>query len=221
MESASDRFAKQRKHMLAQLRANGIRDVVVLEAFSAVPREAFVSTDLEERAYDNAPLPIGNQQTISQPYIVALMTEALDLKPTDRVLEVGTGSGYAAAILAEIAAEIFTIERFQSLARSAERQLHKLGYNNIHVIHGDGSLGWPQQAPYDAIIVAAGGPDLPQPLIDQLRVGGRLVMPVGDQREKQTLIRATKQADGEIKQEELTYVRFVPLVGLAGWDEAV
>lgn len=221
MVSTSDRFAIQRKRMLAQLRADGIRDTAVLEAFSAVPREAFVSAELEERAYDNAPLPIGKQQTISQPYIVALMTEALLLKPTDRVLEVGTGSGYAAAILAEIAEEVFTIERFQSLADGAEAQLRKLGYDNVYVIHGDGTQGWPKEAPYDAIIVAAGGPDLPQPLIDQLRIGGRLVMPVGDQREKQTLIRATKHADGEIKQEKITYVRFVPLVGLSGWDENV
>ncbi len=219
MESTSDRFAIQRKRMLAQLRAEGIRDAAVLEAFSAVPREAFVSAELEDRAYDNAPLPIGKQQTISQPYIVALMTEALHLKPTDRVLEVGAGSGYAAAILAEIAEEVFTIERFQLLAADAEAQLRKLGYSNVRVIHGDGTQGWPKAAPYDAIIVAAGGPDLPQPLVDQLRVGGRLVMPVGDEREKQTLIRATKQADGEIKQEMLTYVRFVPLVGLSGWDD--
>ena len=221
MESTSDRFAKQRKRLLAQLRADGIRDAAVLNAFSAVPREAFVSIELEDRAYDNTPLPISNQQTISQPYIVALMTEALHLKSTDRVLEVGTGSGYAAAILAEIADEVFTIERFQSLADGAEAQLHKLGYNNVYVIYGDGSQGWPKEAPYDAIVVAAGGPELPQPLIDQLRVGGRLVMPVGDQREEQILIRATKHADGTIEQEKLTYVRFVPLVGLSGWDDEV
>jgi len=221
MKSTSDRFAKQRKRMLAQLRANGIRDAAVLDAFSNVPREAFVSIELEDRAYDNAPLPIGNQQTISQPYIVALMTAALHLKPTDRVLEVGAGSGYAAAILAEIVDEVVTIERFQSLADRAETQLHQLGYDNVNVICGDGTQGWPEEAPYDAIIVAAGGPDLPQPLVDQLKVGGRLVMPVGDQREMQVLIRATKHADGEIKREKLTHVRFVPLVGLSGWDDEV
>lgn len=206
--------------MLAQLRANGIRDAAVLEAFSAVPREAFVSTELASRAYDNAPLPIGNQQSISQPYIVALMTEALHLKPTDRVLEVGAGSGYAAAILAQIAGEVFTIERFRSLADSAAAQLHRLGYNNVSVIHGDGTQGWSKEAPYDAIIVAAGGPALPHALLEQLRVGGRLVMPVGAQREMQTLIRATKYGDDQkMMQEKLAQVRFVPLVGLSGWDE--
>lgn len=221
MKTTSDRLAKQRKRMLTQLRTDGILDAAVLEAFAAVPREAFVPIELEENAYDNRPLPIGNQQTISQPYIVALMTEALNLKPTDRVLEVGTGSGYAAAILAEIAVEVFTIERFQSLADSAEAQLNTLGYGNVYVIHGDGTQGWPEEAPYDAIIVAAGGPDIPQPLVDQLRVGGRLVMPVGDQRAGQRLIRATKRADGTIEQEKLAYVRFVPLVGQAGWAEEV
>ena len=221
MESIYHRLAKQRKRMLAQLRTNGIRDVAVLEAFSTVPREVFVSSEFENRAYDNAPLPIGNQQTISQPYIVALMTEALHLKPTDRVLEVGTGSGYAAAILAEIAEEVFTIERFQSLADGADAQLRKLGYNNVHVLHGDGTQGWPKGAPYQAIIVAAGGPDLPQALIEQLSIGGRLVMPVGDQREVQTLIRARKYPNSEIKQEKLASVRFVPLVGRSGWHEVV
>ncbi|MCC7334698.1 MAG: protein-L-isoaspartate(D-aspartate) O-methyltransferase [Pirellulaceae bacterium] len=221
MKSTSDRFAKQRKRMLMQLRKSGIRDPVVLDAFSAVPREAFVSIELKDRAYDDTPLPIGSQQTISQPYIVALMTEALQLKPTDRVLEVGTGSGYAAAILAEIADEVVTVERFQSLADSAQTRLHKLGYNNVNVIRGDGTQGWLREAPYDAIIVAAGGPELPQPLVDQLKIGGRLVMPVGDQREMQILIRATKHADGEIKQEKLACVRFVPLVGLSGWKDEV
>ncbi|MEZ6079417.1 MAG: protein-L-isoaspartate(D-aspartate) O-methyltransferase [Pirellulaceae bacterium] len=221
MKSTSDRFAKQRKRMLTQLRKSGIRDPGVLDAFSAVPREAFVSIELKDRAYDDTPLPIGSQQTISQPYIVALMTEALQLKPTDRVLEVGTGSGYAAAILAEIADEVVTVERFQSLADSAQTRLHKLGYNNVNVIRGDGTQGWLREAPYDAIIVAAGGPELPQPLVDQLKIGGRLVMPVGDQREMQILIRATKHADGEIKQEKLACVRFVPLVGLSGWKDEV
>lgn len=221
MKSTSDRFAKQRKRMLTQLRKSGIRDPVVLDAFLAVPREAFVSIELKDRAYDDTPLPIGSQQTISQPYIVALMTEALQLKTTDRVLEVGTGSGYAAAILAEIVDEVVTIERFQSLADSAQTQLRKLGYNNVNVIRGDGTQGWLKEAPYDAIIVAAGGPDLPQPLVDQLKNGGRLVMPVGDQREMQTLIRATKHAGGEVEQEKLAYVRFVPLVGLSGWEDEV
>lgn len=221
MKSTSDRFAKQRERMLTQLRIRGIRDAGVLDAFSAVPREAFVSIEWEDRAYDDTPLPIGSQQTISQPYIVALMTEALQLKPTDRVLEVGTGSGYAAAILAEIADEVVTVERLQSLADSAETRLHKLGYNNVNVIRGDGTQGWLKEAPYDAIIVAAGGPNLPQPLVDQLKIDGRLVMPVGDQRETQTLIRATKHAGGEIKREKLACVRFVPLVGLSGWEDEV
>ncbi len=202
----------------AQLRARGIRDERVLSAFREVPREAFVPEDLAEFAYEDAPLPIEEGQTISQPYIVALMTTALELDPGDRVLEVGTGSGYAAAILGRVAREVDTIERHEPLARIAAERLTRLGFDNVRVHHGDGTLGWPEHAPYDAIIVAAGGPGIPPALIEQLRPGGRLVLPVGEGRGVQKLVRATRQADGSLASEDLGDVRFVPLIGAQGWE---
>ncbi len=219
MKTNENRFAQQRKKLAAQINRQGIRDGAVLKAIESVPREAFVPLELQEFAYQDTPLPIGNQQTISQPFIVALMTAALQLKPGDRVLEVGTGSGYAAAILATIAAEVYTIERYQQLADTVRDRLRELQFTNVHVIHADGTRGLPENAPYDAIIVAAGGPDVPAPLLQQLRVGGRLVIPVGQDRMTQKLIRVQKIDEDRYDREELADVRFVPLVGAAGWNE--
>ena len=167
-----DERSEERRRMVEQFVSRGLRDEAVLAAMRAVPREAFIAAELAEFAYEDAPLPIEAGQTISQPYIVAAMTAALELAPRDRVLEVGTGSGYAAAVLSRIAAEVYTIERHEELAQAAERRLRELGYANVHVHHGDGTLGWPEHAPYDAIVVAAGGPEIPKPLLEQLAVGG-------------------------------------------------
>jgi protein-L-isoaspartate(D-aspartate) O-methyltransferase len=200
-----------------QIAGRGIRDPAVLAAMRRIPREAFVAPGQADRAYEDRPLPIGAGQTISQPYIVAVMTEALGLRPGDRVLEIGTGSGYAAAVLAVIAAEVYTIERIESLAASAGRRLHDLGYANVHVRHGDGSLGWPEHAPYDAIVVTAGGPDVPPSLLRQLAVGGRLVMPVGPTPRSQRLVRVVRSAEDRYDREALEDVAFVPLIGAEGW----
>ena len=189
-------FVTQREQLIEhELRTLGIREETVLQAMRDVPREEFVSEEMQEFAYRNTPLPIGSGQTISQPLIVAHMAEALELDREDRVLEVGTGSGYAAAVLSEIAAEVFTIERHRELADTATERLERLGYSNVHVRWGDGTRGWPEEAPFDAIVVAAGGPGIPQPLLDQLRVGGRLVIPVGQDVESQKLIRAIRRGE--------------------------
>ena len=204
---------------IRMLRRQGIRDETVLKAMANVPREKFVGINLLEFAYDDSPLPIEEGQTISQPYIVALMTEALMLKPGDRVLEVGTGSGYAAAVLGEVADEVYTVERHESLAHQASVRLKELNYDNVHVLCGDGTLGWPEHAPYDGVVVAAGGPEAPRSLIEQLAVGGRLVIPVGASTREQTLIRITRINNNEVEFEELGAVRFVPLIGEEGWKE--
>jgi len=211
-------FEDLRKQMIDyQLAARGLRDQTVLNAVNAVPREEFVATELVEFAYSDSPLPIAASQTISQPYIVALMTAALELRPQDRALEVGTGSGYAAAVLAEIAQEVYTIERHKILADTARSILSELGYNNIRVLHGDGTLGWPEHAPFDAIVVAAGGPVVPENLKQQLAIGGRLVIPVGSTLRKQKLLRVWRISEHEYQEEDLGGVRFVPLIGAAGW----
>jgi protein-L-isoaspartate(D-aspartate) O-methyltransferase len=186
----------------------------------AVPREAFVPPEWVEEAYDDRPLPIGQGQTISQPYMVALMAQALLLTPRDRVLEIGTGTGYSAAVLSRIAAEVYTVERLASLATSARERLRRLEFYNIHVHNGDGTLGWPQYAPYHGIVVTAGGPATPVALREQLAIGGRLVMPVGTSLHGQRLIRLTRQSPTQIDQEELAGVRFVPLIGAQGWSDA-
>ena len=217
MSPDADWFAVQRRQMIRTIERQGLEDARVTEAMLAVPREAFVPNDLQEHAYDDSALPIGQEQTISQPYIVALMASLLDLLPTDRVLEVGTGSGYAAAVLSKLAAEVFTIERLPELAQRARQQLNRLGIENIHVQSGDGTVGWPEHAPYDAISVAAGGPDVPPGLLKQLSVGGRLVMPVGHDSNKQQLVRVRRTAADAYEREELCSVRFVPLVGEGGW----
>lgn len=200
----------------AQLVSRGIRDPLVLEAIATVPREAFVPPHLAEFAYRDSPLPIAEGQTISQPYIVALMVEALALRSTDRVLEVGTGSGYAAAVIGCIARDVFTIERHAGLAETARERLARLSFANVQVRCGDGTLGWPEAAPFDAIVVAAGGPAVPDALTRQLAVGGRLVIPVGEYR-AQRLVRVTRVDETHFDEEDLGAVQFVPLVGAQGW----
>lgn len=213
-------FKQLRKQMIDyQLASRGLSDQAVLDALYAVPREEFVPTELVEFAYQDSPLPIEASQTISQPYIVALMTAALELKPGDRVLEVGTGSGYAAAVLAEIAADVYTIERHEILAVTADKRLKDLCYENINVLYGDGTLGWPEHAPFDAIIVAAGGPKVPNTLKEQLAIGGRMVIPVGGSLNTQTLLRIRRIDENEFTEEDLGGVRFVPLIGAAGWED--
>jgi protein-L-isoaspartate(D-aspartate) O-methyltransferase len=213
-----DEYAAVRKRMVdTQLAARGVSDPRVLAAMRRVPRHRFVPKHLWDQAYGDYPLPIGEDQTISQPYMVALMTEALEPYETDRVLEIGAGSGYQAAILAELVAEVITIERLPTLAAGAERVLHTLGYQNVRVVVGDGTLGWPKEGPYEGIIVTAGAPQVPRPLIEQLASGGRLVIPVGDQY-SQTLTRV-RQTPGGLKYEYLGGCRFVRLIGKYGWQE--
>ena len=202
-----------------QIAGRGISDERLLKAFRTVPREAFVPADLVEFAYRDAPLPIGEEQTISQPYIVAVTIEALGLKGHERVLEIGTGSGYAAAVLSRLAKDVFTVERRESLATEARERLAQLAYANVHVLQGDGTLGWSEHAPYDAIAVAAGGPQVPKALLAQLAPGGRLVIPVGPDESSQTLVRVTRVGPADFREEPLTQVRFVPLVGEQGWPE--
>lgn len=204
--------------MVARLREHyGIRDERVLDAMSSVQRHAFVPEALQSRAYGDHALPISGNQTISQPYIVARMTELLDLNPESRVLEIGAGSGYQTAILAKVAGQVFSIERIGDLARNAQAKIRELGIYNATVKCFDGTLGWAANAPYDGILVAAGGPSVPKPLVNQLRVGGRLVLPVGDSRESQRLIRVTKTQLG-VKQEDHGACAFVPLIGQHGWE---
>jgi protein-L-isoaspartate(D-aspartate) O-methyltransferase len=201
-----------------QIARRGVRDPLVLEAIGRVPREAFVLPGWEAEAYEDQPLPIAEHQTISQPFIVAYMIEAAGLKPGDRALEIGTGSGYAAAVMAAIAARVCTIERHPALAEAALRRLVELGFANVEVRIGDGTLGWSEAQPFDAIIVTAGGPKVPVELRQQLAVGGRLVIPVGDSMHRQSLIRVVREGPGEFREEALADVAFVPLIGEAGWD---
>ncbi len=200
-----------------QLVPRGIRDARVLEAMLKVPRHLFVGESLQHKAYDDMALPIGNGQTISQPYMVAVMTELLELKGDERVLEVGTGSGYQAAILAELAAEVYSVERVEPLAVKARERLEGLGYDNVHIMIGDGTEGLPDKAPFDRIIVTAGTPEVPVPLKEQLADNGILVAPVGA-RFSQQLIRLRKR-EGGITEEHHTPCVFVPLVGRYGWKE--
>jgi protein-L-isoaspartate(D-aspartate) O-methyltransferase len=199
-----------------QLQGRGIHEQRILQAFMNVPREAFLPAAQQPRAYEDCPLPIDAGQTISQPYVVALTAEALRLKGWERVLEVGTGSGYAAAVLAHLAARVFTIERHAHLADQAERNLAAVGVDNVRVTCGDGSLGWPEHAPYDAIAVAASAPAVPRALLEQLTVGGRLVIPVGHGNDEY-LVRVTRTSVTDFSRERLCPVRFVPLIGLQGW----
>ncbi len=211
-------FAALRERMVQrQLQDRGITDPAVLAAMRHVPREIFVSATYQPFAYDDSPLPIPANQTISQPYIVAFMIAALELEPDDRVLEIGTGSGYAAAIIGRIAREVYTVERHPKLADYARRRLAQLSLENVWVRHGDGTLGWPEHAPYDGIVVAAGGPSVPPSLRAQLAVGGHLIIPVGRSRHQQHLLRITRHAADRYTEESLAPVAFVPLIGDEGW----
>ena len=212
-------FELQRASMVDyQLRARGIGSPLVLEAMGRVPRERFIPERMKDCAYDDGPLPIGAGQTISQPYIVALMTEALDLEGGERVLDIGTGSGYAAAVLGCIASEVFSIERVRKLADRAARTLAAEGFDNVRVRCGDGTIGWSEHQPFDGIIVAAGAPAVPDSLKHQLAVGGHLVIPVGSEHSVQSLERITRLGENEFRTEDLGAVRFVPLIGEQGWS---
>ena len=201
----------------SQLVSRGIHDARVLEAMRKVPRHLFVDEALQDQSYSDHPLPIGEKQTISQPYIVALMTESLRLQGHEKVLEIGTGSGYQAAILAELADRVFSMERYPNLAYRSNQVLQKLGYKNVIVRVADGTLGWPDEAPFDGIVVTAGTPKVPQPLVDQLSMGGRMVIPVGD-RLSQELVLVERVREGARKT-NLGGVRFVDLVGKWGWED--
>ena len=210
--------ADQRRRMVEhQLRRRGIRDERVLAAMDRVLREAFVPASMASRAYDDGPLPIGDDQTISQPYVVALMVEAAEIGPADKILDVGTGSGYAAAILAELTPSVLSIERIGTLAEAARACLERQGYGRVRVRHGDGAKGWPEEAPFDAVLVAAGAAAVPRALLDQLAAGGRLVAPVGP-RHDQRLLRFRRRDDGSLEKTDLGPVAFVPLIETATGD---
>jgi len=216
MDSARRRRIEMVERCIA---GRGVSDARVLAAMRDLPREPFVPASRRDQAYDDRPLPIGAGQTISQPYIVALMCEALQLTGDERVLEVGTGSGYAAAVLSRVAAQVDTIERIAELAERAADLLAELNVTNVRVHCGDGTLGWSQAAPYDAIVVTAGGPVVPEALLAQLAPGGRLVMPVGRSRSSQELVRVTRAGQEPYRTESLCKVAFVPLMGEQGWPE--
>ncbi len=214
----SEKYGPQRTEMIEkQLRRRGITDATVLAAMAEVPRHEFVPHELRSRAYEDAPLPIGGGQTISQPYIVAAMTAALRLQPEDRVLEIGTGCGYQAAVLSRLAKEVFTIERRAELASAASEKLARLGYSNVHVHCGDGTLGLPEFAPFNAILVAAAAPAVPQPLLGQLAEGGRMILPIGDAEHQE--LRLIEKQGAAFLTSTMEGCRFVPLVGYYGWQE--
>lgn len=208
----ADEYAAERQEMVAEVQDWGIQDQAVLGALGQAPRHEFVSLEFLGQAYDNHPLPIGYGQTISQPYIVALMTQELGVESGDRVLEIGTGSGYQAAILAELGVEVFTIEIIEALADQARARMDSLGYENVNIRHADGYFGWPEHAPYDAIIVTAAPDHVPQPLIQQLGIGGVMVVPIGPPGGYQELWRITKAGEDQVESVSLGGVRFVPLV---------
>lgn len=215
--NSDDRLAEREWMVETQLKERDITDKAVLEAMLTVPRHEFVSEAQQEYAYSDSPIKIEVGQTVSQPYIVALMAQALKLNENDKVLEVGTGSGYSAAVLSQISQHVYSIERHEVLAYLAQERFKGLGYVNIEVHIGDGTLGWPEKAPFEAILVTAGGPAIPDSLIDQLDINGRLVIPVGNKGE-QKLLRITKTVTKELVEEDLGLVRFVPLIGTEGWD---
>jgi protein-L-isoaspartate(D-aspartate) O-methyltransferase len=214
-------YAAEREAMVERhLKRRGIAELRILNAFLEVPREAFVAPEYAHLAYGDHPLPIEANQTISQPYIVALMIGAASIEPRAKVLEVGAGSGYAAAVISRIAGKVIAIERQHDLVEVARERLARLGFDNVEIVEGDGTKGWPEAAPYDAILAAASGSHIPAPLIDQLATGGSIVMPVGGPGWAQTLVKATKRADGTLEQSDLGGVRFVPLIGEEGWKDA-
>jgi protein-L-isoaspartate(D-aspartate) O-methyltransferase len=214
-------YSAEREAMVErQLRRRGIHEQDILDAFRQVPREAFISEEYAHLAYGDHPLPIEANQTISQPYIVALMIQAAAIGPEDKVLEVGSGSGYAAAVISRIADRVIGIERQHDLVDVSRERLRSLGYDNVDIVEGDGTRGWRDEAPYAAILAAASGSHVPGSLVEQLAPGGRLVIPLGDPGSVQELVKVTKQEDGILKQENLGGVRFVPLIGEEGWSDA-
>jgi protein-L-isoaspartate(D-aspartate) O-methyltransferase len=217
-QTTEDEYTQERERMVRfQIAGRGIHDRRVLEALQAVPRHRFVPPHLAGSAYHDSPLPIGQGQTISQPYIVALMTELLALQGTEKVLEIGTGSGYQAALLSLLAAQVISVERFASLAQDAQQVLADLGYGNVRVEVGDGSLGWPSEAPYDAIVVTAASPHMPDPLREQLVDGGRLLAPIGPRWTQQLVLE--RRIGNQFRTETSIGVAFVPLIGEHGWQE--
>ena len=211
-------FATLRERMVdRQIAARGLDDPALLAAFRAVPREDFVSGDYADYAYQDSPLPIESGQTISQPYIVALTIYAAGIQAGGKILEVGGGSGYAAAVMGQIADEVIAVERHRELVELAQLRMRRLGYSNVRIVEGDGTLGWPEEAPFDAIVAAASGSHVPQSWIDQLKPGGRIVMPIGRPHQVQTLVKITKNDDGSLGHEDLGGVRFVPLIGADGF----
>jgi len=215
-DTSPEREAMVERH----LKRRGITEQEIVDAFLAVPREAFVSPEYADLAYGDHPLPIEAGQTISQPYIVALMIQAAGIKAGDKVLEVGAGSGYAAAVISRIAGTVVAIERQHDLIALARQRLERLGYDNVEIVEGDGTRGCPEHAPFDAILAAASGSHVPKPWIEQLADGGRIVMPVGEPSWVQELIKVTKGPNGKLIQENLGGVRFVPLIGEEGWKDA-
>jgi len=216
LSGVGDTYAGYRARLVETLRAKGIRDLAVLKAFAETPRHLFVAEALRHRAYDDAALPIGNGQTISQPFTQARYLEALRLRGTERVLEIGTGSGYQTALLGALASTVFSVERVEGLALAAQRALRDAGVANVSVLLGDGTLGWSAYAPYDAILVAAGGPEIPPPLVEQLAPGGRLLIPLGA-RGAQTLT-LVERTEADLRRTPLGGARFVPLLGEHGFD---
>ena len=211
-------FATLRERMVdRQIAARGLDDPALLAAFRAVPREDFVSGDYADYAYQDSPLPIESGQTISQPYIVALTIYAAGIQAGGKILEVGGGSGYAAAVMGQIADEVIAVERHRELVELAQLRMRRLGYSNVRIVEGDGTLGWQEEAPFDAIVAAASGSHVPQSWIDQLKPGGRIVTPIGGPHQVQTLVKITKNDDGSLGHEDLGGVRFVPLIGADGF----
>jgi protein-L-isoaspartate(D-aspartate) O-methyltransferase len=210
------KHSKRRHQLVKQLEEKGIKDRNVLQAIDTIPRHIFVDTALENRSYEDTALPIGQGQTISQPYTVAAQTELLEIKKGDKILEIGTGSGYQAAILCQLGADVYSVERHEKLYLSAKKVLQELGFRP-RLKFGDGTLGWGAYAPFDGIVVTAGAPVVPEDLVKQLNVGGKLVVPVGDH-ESQVMIRITRVSEDEYKEEQLNNFKFVPLIGEKGWD---
>jgi protein-L-isoaspartate(D-aspartate) O-methyltransferase len=217
MSALMDYAVARRRMVEKHLIQRGINDPGVIEVMGSLPRHKFVEEALQSQAYTDYALPIGEKQTISQPYMVALMTQAAQLSGCEKVLEIGTGSGYQAAVLAKLAEQVYTVERIVVLARRARRILDSIGCNNVHIKVSDGTIGWPEHRPYDVILVTAGAPNVPQEYLDQLAPGGRLIIPVGEYR-TQTLRRITRMPDDSFSSEDITTCRFVPLIGESGWS---